>query len=73
MESVGFNFSGCHPGYSLNTDLCTCRCDTSEQDVERCDSRGRYIYLRVSDCMYITIQSATSLKYVHNKVLLKHV
>ena len=48
MESVEFDYRGCHPGYVLDISSCQCKCDTTREEIIRCDDEGRYIYLRVS-------------------------
>ena len=41
----------CNPGYYFDMDEQLCRCDIDNPDIVRCDTDGRYVYIRV--CTYI--------------------
>ena len=41
----------CNPGYNFDTDEQLCRCDIKNPDIVRCDTDGRYVYIRV--CAYV--------------------
>ena len=49
IETQKFNFTKCHPGYTLDPTSCLCVCDKKNSDIIRCDTNtSRFIYLRVS-------------------------
>ena len=48
----------CNPGYYFDSDEQLCRCAISNPDIVRCDTDGRYVYIRVCitrSCMHVCI------------------
>ena len=49
IKSLDLTVVGCHPGYRYNEISGVCECDTTNNNILRCDDNNRYLYLRVSD------------------------
>lgn len=49
VEPLQLSVSGCHPGYTYNTESNRCECSNEENlNILRCDDNNRYLFLRVS-------------------------
>lgn len=44
---------GCHPGYWYDKATNSCTCDIERSSIVRCDDNNRYVYLTVSQFIYI--------------------
>ena len=61
MYSINLTVDDCHPGYELDNSTQRCQCQDYLRQIERCDSLGRYVYIR--EDLWVGVREDNSLYF----------